>query len=96
MHTNNCEHAVKGLRRAERHTFQNCLNDCWEHNRDKHHLCKKREEGQSPYVDYIVATMINSLDDQTTHVKVCSSHHYEQKKLMQKMMTQSFQIHTTW
>jgi hypothetical protein len=48
------------------------------------------------YVDYIVFAMINSLDDQTIHAKVCSSHHYEKQKLIEKMMTQSCQICTTW
>ena len=38
----------------------------------------KHEEDQSPYVDYIVATMSDSLDDQTTNAKVFSSHCYEQ------------------
>jgi hypothetical protein len=56
----------------------------------------KQVEDQSPSVDYIVATMRNSLDDQITHAKVCSSHRYEQQKLMKKMMTQSFQTCTTW
>jgi hypothetical protein len=56
----------------------------------------KQEEDESPYFDYIVAEMCDSLDDQTAHAKVCSSHHYEQQKLMKKMMTQSFQTCTTW
>jgi hypothetical protein len=40
----------------------------------------KLEEDQSPYVDYIVVAIINSLDDQTAHTKVCSSHRCEQQK----------------
>jgi hypothetical protein len=56
----------------------------------------KQEEDQSPSVDYIVVAMSDSLDDQTAHAKVCSSHRYEQQKLMKKMMTQSFQTCTTW
>jgi hypothetical protein len=44
----------------------------------------KQEEDQSPSVDYIVAAMSNSLDDQTTHAKVCSSHRYEQQKIDEK------------
>jgi hypothetical protein len=56
----------------------------------------KQDEDQSPSVDYIVVAMSDSLDDQTTHAKVCSSHCYEQQKLMKKMMTQSCRICTTW
>jgi hypothetical protein len=56
----------------------------------------KQEEDQSPSVDYIVVAMSDSLDDQTAHAKVCSSHRYEQQKLMKKMMTQSCQTCTTW
>jgi hypothetical protein len=56
----------------------------------------KKEKYQSPSVDYIVSTMSDSLDDQTSHAKVCSSHCYEQQKLMENMMTQSFQTCTTW
>jgi hypothetical protein len=39
--------------------------------------------------------MNNSLDYQTTHAKVLSSHFYEQQKMMENMVTQSFQIFTT-
>jgi hypothetical protein len=56
----------------------------------------KQEEDQSPSVDYIVVAMSDSLDDQTAHAKVCSSHRYEQQKLMKKLMTQSYQTCTTW
>jgi hypothetical protein len=56
----------------------------------------KQEEYHSPSVDYIVAAMSDSLDDQTAHAKVCSSHRYEKQKLMKKPMTQSFQTCTTW
>jgi hypothetical protein len=55
----------------------------------------KQEEDQSPSVDYIVVAMSDSLDDQTAHAKVFSSHRYEQQKLMKKMMTQSCQTFTT-
>jgi hypothetical protein len=48
-------------------------------------------EDRSPSVDYIVATMNNSLDDEKTHAKFFSSHLYEQQKMMKKMMTQSCQ-----
>jgi hypothetical protein len=96
-HTNHCEQAAKDLRCAKRHVCQNCPNDvCREHNWHKHHLCMKQEEDQSPSVDYIVAAMSDSLDDQTAHAIVFSSHRYEQQKLMKKMMTQSCQICTTW
>jgi hypothetical protein len=80
-HTNNCEQAAMDSRHAKRHVCQNCLDDvCREHNRHKHHLFMKQEEDQLPFVDYIVATMSDSLDDQTPHAKVCSSHRYEQQK----------------
>ena len=96
-HTNHCEQATKGPRHAKRHVCQNCPDDvCREHNRHKHHLCMKQEEVQSSYVDYIVAAMRDSLDDQTAHAKVCSIHRYKQQKLMGKMMTQSFQTCTAW
>jgi hypothetical protein len=36
-----------------------------EHNWHKHHIYRKQEEDQSPYVDYIVSTMSDSLYDQT-------------------------------
>jgi hypothetical protein len=55
----------------------------------------KQEEDQSSSVDYIVVAISGSLDYQTTHAKVCSSHRYEQQKLMEMMMTQSCQICTT-
>jgi hypothetical protein len=96
-HTNHCEQDAKGPRRAKRHVCQNCHDHvCQEHNRHKHYLCMKQEEDQSPYVDYIVVAMRDHLDDRTSHAKVCSSHCYEQQKLMKKMMTQSCQTCTTW
>jgi hypothetical protein len=96
-HTSQCEQVVKGLRHAKRHVCQNWPNDVYrEHNRHKHHLCMKQKEDQPPSVDYIVDAMSDSLDDQNAHAKVLSSHHYEQKKWMEKMMTQSFQTCTTW
>jgi hypothetical protein len=55
----------------------------------------KEEEYHSPYVYYIVSAMSDNLDGQTTHAKVFSSHLYEQQKIMEKMMTQSFQTCTT-
>jgi hypothetical protein len=56
----------------------------------------KQEEDQSPSVDYIVVAMSDSLDDQTAHAKVFSSHRYEKQKLMKEMMSQSCQTCTTW
>ena len=55
----------------------------------KDHLCKIPLEDQSPYCRYIVVAMSNNLSDQITHAKVCSSYHYEQQKLKEKVMTQS-------
>jgi hypothetical protein len=96
-HTNHFEQATKGLRHAKRLICQNCPDDvCQEHNRHKHHLCMKQDEDQSPFVDYIVIAMSDSLDDQTVHAQVFSSHRYEQQKLMKNMMTQSCQTCTTW
>jgi hypothetical protein len=37
----------------------------------------KQEEDQSPYFDYIVFAMSDSLDDQIAHAKFFSSHRYE-------------------
>jgi hypothetical protein len=56
----------------------------------------KQEKDLSPSVDYIVSAMSDSLDDQIDDAKVCSSHRYEQQKMMKKMMTQSCQTYTTW
>jgi hypothetical protein len=96
-HTNHCEQAAKGSRRAKRHACQNCLNDVSkEYNHHKHHIFMKQEEDQSPYVDYIVFAMSDSLDDQTSRAKFFSSHRYEQQKLMKNMMTQSCQTCATW
>jgi len=95
-HANNCEQTVKGSRCTKGLICLNYPDDfCQEHNWHKNHLSKKQEEYQSQYFDYIVVAMTHSLDDQTSHAKVFSSHHYEQQKLMEKMMTQSCQIFTT-
>jgi hypothetical protein len=56
----------------------------------------KQGEDSSPTVDCIVVALRDSLDEQTTHAKVCSSHCYEKQNLMEKMMTQSCQTCTTW
>jgi hypothetical protein len=47
----------------------------------------KQEEDHASSVEYRVIAMSGSLDDQTAHAKVCSSHRYEQQNLMEKMMT---------
>ena len=56
---------------------------------NKDHLRKIPLEYQSPYCLYIVVAMSDNLNDQNTHAKVCSSYHYEQQKLKEKVMTQS-------
>ena len=96
-HINHCEQVAKDSRHAKRHVCQKCPDGvCREHNQHKHHIYMKQEEDQSPYVDYIVVVMRNSLDDQTAHAKVCLSHRYEKQKLMKKIMTQSCQTCTIW
>ena len=55
----------------------------------------KQEEDQSPSIDYIVYAMSDSLYDQTAHAKFFSSHCYEKQKLMETMMTQSYQNFAT-
>jgi hypothetical protein len=96
-HTNHYEQAAKGPRHMKRHVCQNCSYDvCREHNLHKHHISMKHEEDQSPFVDYIVAAMSDSLYDQTIHAKVCSSHRYEQQNIMKNMMNQSCQTCKTW
>jgi hypothetical protein len=96
-HTNHYEQAAKGLRHAKRHVCQNCLMMFVENTTNTNTISARNErKTKSPYFDYIVVAMSDSLDDQTTHAKVFSSHHYEQQKLMEKMMTQSCQICTTW
>jgi hypothetical protein len=96
-HTSHCEQATKGSRRVERHVCQDFPDGvCQEHNRHKHHLYKKQEEDQSPSIDYIVVAMRDSLNYQTAHAKVCSSHFYEQQKPMENMMTQSCQTCAAW
>jgi hypothetical protein len=88
--TSHCKQVTKGLRHAKWHVFQNYLDDVFqEQNQHKHHLYKKQEEEQSPFVDYIVVAMITSLYDQIAHVQVFSSHHYKQQKLMENIMMQS-------
>jgi hypothetical protein len=95
--TSHYEQVAKGLRHGKRYICQNYPdNVCREHNQHKHHLCKKKEEDKSSFVDYIVVLMSNSLDDQTAHAKIFSNHHYEKHKLIEKVMTQSFQTFTTW
>jgi hypothetical protein len=96
-HTSHYEKSTKGLRCTKRHVCQNCPDDvCRENNWHKHHLCMKQEEYHSPSIDYIVFAMSDSLDDQTAHDKVFSSHRYEQQTLMEKLMTQSCQTCRNW
>jgi hypothetical protein len=91
-HTSRCEQATKGPRHSKRHICQNCPDDvCREHNQHKHHLCMKQEEDESGSIDYIVVAMRDNLDDRIAHAIVCSSHRYEHKKMIEKMMTQSCQ-----
>src|ERR1700733_13817106 len=91
-HINHCAQAVKGLRRAKRHVFQNCPDDVFRvHIRNKHHLCKIPLEDLSPYFLYIDFEGSDSLSDQIAHAKVCSLHHYEQQILREDLMTQSCQ-----
>ena len=72
-------------RRAKRHVCQKCPNYVFQvHNRNKHHPCKIPTEDQSPYCLYIVVAISDNLSDQIAHAKVCSSYHYEQKKLKEK------------
>jgi hypothetical protein len=96
-HTSNYKQDAKGPKCTKSHVFQNCPDDvCRENNWHKHYLYKKQEEDQSPYLDFIVASMSDSLDDQNAHVKVLSSHFYEQQTLMKNIMTQICQTCTTW
>ena len=89
-HTIHYAQAPREPRCAKRHVCQNCLDDVFRvHNRNKHHPCKIPSEDQSPYCLYIVVAMSDNLSDQIAHAKVCSSYHYEQQKLKEKVMTQS-------
>ena len=89
-HTSHYAQAPKKPRHAKKHIFQNYPDDVFRvHNRNKHHPCKIPAEDQSPYFLYIVVAMSDNLSDQIAHAKVCSSYHYEQQKLKEKVMTQS-------
>ena len=89
-HISHYAQAPREPRRAKRHVCQNCPDDVFRvHNRNKHHPCKIPAEDQSPYFLYIVVAMSDNLSDQIAHAKVCSSYHYEQQKLKEKVMTQS-------
>ena len=93
MEEDHTSHYVQARREpmcAKRHICQNFPDDVFQvHNRNKHHPCKILVEDQSPYFLYIVVAMSINLSDQIAHAKVCSSHHYEQQKLKEKVMTQS-------
>ena len=89
-HTSHYAQAPRESRHAKRHVCQNYLDDVFRvHNRNKHHPYNIPSEDQSPYCFYIVVAMSDNLSDQITHAKVCSSYHYEQQKLKEKVMTQS-------
>ena len=89
-HTSHYAQAPRELRRAKRHVCQNYPDDVFlVHNQNKHYPYKIPSEDQSPYCIYIVVSMSNNLSDQIGHAKVCSSYHYEQQKLKEKVMTQS-------
>src|SRR5882757_3530582 len=89
-HTSHYAQALREPRRAKRHVCQNYPDDVFRvHNQNKHHHCKIPSEDQSPYCLYIVIAMSYNLSDQIAHGKVCSSYHYEQQKLKEKVMTQS-------
>ena len=95
-HINHYAQAVKGLRRAKRHVFQNCPDDVFRvHIWNKHHLCKIPLEDLSPYFLYIDSKESDSLSDEIAHAKVCSLHHYEQQTLKEDLMTQSCETYTT-
>ena len=89
-HTSHYAHAPREPRHAKRHICQNCPDDVFRvHNRNKYHPYKIPLEDLSPYCLYIVVSMSDNLSDQIANAKVCSSYHYEQQKLKEKVMTQS-------
>ena len=89
-HTSHYAQAPREQRHPKRHVCQNFPDDVFQvHNRNKHHPCKIPLEDQSPHCIYIVVAMRDNLSDQITHAKVCSSYHYEQQTLKEKVMTQS-------
>ena len=95
-HINHYAQAVKGMRCAKRHVFQNYLDDVFRvHIWNKHHLCKIPLEDLSPYFIYIDSEGSDSLSDQIAHAKVCSLHRYEQQILREDLMTQICETYTT-
>ena len=89
-HTSHYAQAPREPMRVKRHICQNCPNDVFRvHNWNKHHPCKIPVEDQSPYCLYIVVAKSDNLSEQIADAKVCSSYHYEQQKLKEKVMTQS-------
>ena len=89
-HTSHYAQAPREPKRAKRHVCQNCPDDVFRvHNQNKHHPCKKPSKDMSPYCLYIVVAMNDNSSDQIAHAKVCSSYHYEQLKLKEKVMTKS-------
>ena len=96
-HIKHYKEDARGLRHAKRHDCQNYPNYvCREHSWNKHHICTKLNENQSPFFDYIVVAMNDSLDDQTYHANFFSSYRYEQQKMTENMMTQICETCTTW
>ena len=90
-HTSHYAQAPREPRCAKRHICQNYPDDVFQvHNQNKHHPCKIPVKDQSPYFLYIVVAMSDGLSDKIAHAKFCSSYHYEQKKLKENVMTQSF------
>ena len=88
-HTSHYAQAPREPRSAKRHVCQNCPDDVFRvHNQNKHYPCKIPSKDLSPYCHYIVVAMSDNLSKQITHAKVCSSNHYEQQKLKEKVMTQ--------
>jgi hypothetical protein len=88
-HTNHYEQDAKG-RGMPRGTFTKTIPMMFDDNTTETNIISTRNKRNTNHdFDYIVDATRNSLDDQTAPTKVCSSHRYEQLKLMEEMMTQS-------
>ena len=89
-HTSHYAQDPREPRHAKKHVCKNYPDDVFRvQNGNKHHPFKIPSKDQSPYFIYIVVAMSVNLSDQIAHAKVCSSYHYEQQKLKEKVMTQS-------
>ena len=87
--TSHYAQALRELRCAKRHVCQSFPDGVFRvHNRNNHHPCKIPSEDQSPYCLYIVVAVSDNLSVQIIHAKVFSSHHYDKKKMKEKVMTQ--------